>query len=175
MLAELELHPETPCAALSRIEVRLLRRRDLIEATYVAHGNIGKLRVPEGVESRRADELWKHTCFELFLRAEGGDAYVELNFSPSTQWAAYSFTGYRADMANLDIAPRVSVVASAVNLEVRATVEPDVLNDLLSGPLRIGASAVIEEKNGDKSYWALSHPPGKPDFHHLDCFALRWG
>jgi hypothetical protein len=31
---------------------------------------------------------------------------------------------------------------------------------------------VIEETNGRKSYWALAHPPGKPDFHHSDCFAL---
>jgi hypothetical protein len=38
--------------------------------------------------------------------------------------------------------------------------------------LTLGLSAVIEEKDGTKSYWALAHPPGKPDFHHKDCFAL---
>ena len=32
---------------------------------------------------------------------------------------------------------------------------------------------VIEEINGRKSYWALKHPAGKPDFHHPDCFALE--
>jgi hypothetical protein len=35
----------------------------------------------------------------------------------------------------------------------------------------LGLSVVLEEKNGAKSYWALAHPPGKPDFHHEDCFA----
>ncbi len=35
----------------------------------------------------------------------------------------------------------------------------------------IGISAVIEETDGTKSYWALAHPPGKPDFHHPACFA----
>jgi len=40
---------------------------------------------------------------------------------------------------------------------------------------RIGLSAVIEETDGTKSYWALRHPPGKPDFHHPDCFALTLG
>ncbi len=39
-------------------------------------------------------------------------------------------------------------------------------------PLHLALSAVIEEKEGTKSYWALKHPPGKPDFHHPDCFAL---
>jgi hypothetical protein len=39
--------------------------------------------------------------------------------------------------------------------------------------LRIGASAVIEDDGGALSYWALRHPPGKPDFHHPDAFALE--
>jgi hypothetical protein len=36
---------------------------------------------------------------------------------------------------------------------------------------QVGISAVIEEVGGTKSYWALAHPPGKPDFHHPTCFA----
>jgi hypothetical protein len=35
-------------------------------------------------------------------------------------------------------------------------------------------SALIEDQNGGKSYWALAHPPGKPDFHHADSFALEF-
>jgi len=40
------------------------------------------------------------------------------------------------------------------------------------GDFHIGLAAVIEELDGTKSYWALAHPPGAPDFHHADCFAL---
>jgi hypothetical protein len=32
---------------------------------------------------------------------------------------------------------------------------------------------VVEEKDGLLSYWALNHPPGKPDFHHPDAFVLE--
>ena len=32
---------------------------------------------------------------------------------------------------------------------------------------------VIEEVSGRKSYWALKHAPGRPDFHHPDAFALE--
>ena len=39
---------------------------------------------------------------------------------------------------------------------------------------RLGLSAVIEDANGDISYWALAHPPGKPDFHHADGFACEF-
>ncbi|MBU2034068.1 MAG: hypothetical protein KKH37_09945 [Alphaproteobacteria bacterium] len=34
------------------------------------------------------------------------------------------------------------------------------------------ASAVLEEAAGEKSYWAVSHPTSKPDFHHADGLAL---
>ena len=54
------------------------------------------------------------------------------------------------------------------------------LNALLEDPdlggdtgWRAGVSAVIEETDGTKSYWALAHPPGPPDFHHPDCFLLE--
>jgi hypothetical protein len=31
---------------------------------------------------------------------------------------------------------------------------------------------VIEDADGSLSYWALAHPPGRPDFHHTEAFAL---
>ena len=35
---------------------------------------------------------------------------------------------------------------------------------------QLALSAVIEEIDGTKSYWALAHAPGPPDFHNRDCF-----
>jgi hypothetical protein len=43
---------------------------------------------------------------------------------------------------------------------------------VLAGSDRAGLSAVIEEKDGTKSYWAIAHPAEKPDFHDPACFAL---
>ena len=38
----------------------------------------------------------------------------------------------------------------------------------------LGLSAVLEEQDGTKSYWALGHPNGdKPDFHDPACFAAH--
>ena len=38
----------------------------------------------------------------------------------------------------------------------------------------LGLSAVLEEKDGTKSYWALAHPdPEKPDFHDPGCFVAH--
>jgi hypothetical protein len=41
-------------------------------------------------------------------------------------------------------------------------------------PIYPPLAAVIEDTRGDKSYWALAHPPGKADFHHSDTFALEF-
>jgi hypothetical protein len=37
----------------------------------------------------------------------------------------------------------------------------------------LGLSAVLEEKDGTKSYWALAHGADKPDFHLRDCFVAK--
>jgi len=139
--------------------------------SYVVSGRISDLRWPPVVALARADELWRHTCFEAFVRPSTGPAYYEFNFSPSTRWAAYHFSGYRGGM-------RVATEIAAPRIEVRSTAESFTLQaalelDGLSSPLHLGLSAVLEETNGRKSYWALAHPPGKPDFHHADCFALE--
>jgi hypothetical protein len=79
------------------------------------------------------DGLWKHTCFEVFLRDPAGIGYAEFNFSPSTEYAGYGFTRYREGMSSQHCS---------------------------------------KPEDGTKSYWALAHPQGKPDFHHVDSFAL---
>ena len=59
--------------------------------------------IPEPVEPKRADDLWKTTCFEAFLRVPGAAAYREWNFAPSGEWAAYDFTAYREGRTNADV------------------------------------------------------------------------
>jgi len=168
----LRLHPDSLCAAAKRIEVDIARPRPgSLILSYVVSGRIGDLRVPPVVAPARTDELWHRTCFEAFVRAPPGPTYYEFNFSPSTQWAAYQFSSYRSGMrvAAEIAAPRIEVRSDKVTYTLQAALELDGL----SSPLHLGLSAVLEETNGHKSYWALAHPPGKPDFHHADCFALE--
>jgi hypothetical protein len=169
----LRLHPDSHCAAATRIEADVVRPRPggLI-LSYVVSGRISDLRMPPVVATARTDELWRHTCFEAFVRPSTGPAYCEFNFSPSTQWAAYRFDSYRSGMhvATEIGAPRIEVQSSTDSYTLQAALELDGL----SSPLHLGLSAVLEETNGRKSYWALAHPPGKPDFHHSDCFTLEF-
>lgn len=118
----------------------------------------------------RADELWRTTCFELFLRPEGGGGYVELNLSPSERWAAYDFAGYRAEMAERPASREPDcTMRLGTNFAIfDAAIPRDVLPAL---PAAANFAAVIEERDGTISYWALAHPAAKPDFHDPACFA----
>jgi len=163
-------HPDSVGDAVASIAVDVVHPRpDLLGLRYVVKGRIDDLALPAQARSARADELWLHTCFEAFLSEDHIDGYSELNVSPSTEWAGYWFSGYRSErqIAHLP-APRVEVDVSAGELAVRVA-----LRLRHAGARRLGLSAIIEERSGARSWWALAHPPGAPDFHHPDCFALE--
>jgi hypothetical protein len=123
------------------------------------------------MQPQRRDGLWRHTCCELFVRNRTGTGYIEYNFAPCGDWAAYRFRDYRAGMVPLETSPfRIALERSAAMLMVTVT-----LGDLLLDTLRgrpIGIACVVETPT-EISYWALAHPPGAPDFHHPSSFALE--
>ena len=158
--AALERHPATPCAALRGIRVSVTLISNKLSIVYAMEGDLERLRIPPPRAPRFADNLWQHTCCELFVARPGG-GYREFNFSPSGEWAAYEFDGYRTGRRAIEARPEI--VLRGTQLEVW----------LEEKAARIGLSAVIEEEDGAISYWALRHAPGKPDFHHPDTFAME--
>ncbi|HEY1371369.1 MAG TPA: hypothetical protein VGH50_02790 [Candidatus Binatia bacterium] len=102
-------------------------------------------------------------------RADAG--YYEFNFSPSGLWAAYRFRSYR-DRTELEAfpAPEIAATTTAESLRLDAKVDLRALADF--NPSKIALAAVVEDTDGELGYWALRHPPGKPDFHHADNFVL---
>jgi hypothetical protein len=169
----LHLHPGSTCDAVAGIEAEALRCGPAgLRLHYIVTGAIGELLLPRPAAPRRQDGLWQHSCFEAFVRSGPDQPYFELNFAPSREWAGYRFEGYRAGMADADLAPpTISTRADAARFELEAEIAFPV--DGPDAPWQLGLSAVIEERNGRKSYWALRHPPGKADFHHPESFALQ--
>lgn len=165
-------HPAAPCAAVEAIDVTVTRLPGArLHLEYVLTGNLAALALPDAGEPARADELWKHTCFEAFIRPLGGARYVELNLAPSRQWAAYAFDDVRTGMRNAEMtAPAIDLGArSGRHFHLRATADLGHTHGAATD-WRLALSAVIEETNGAKSYWALAHPDSKPDFHHSGSF-----
>jgi len=171
VLRELIPHPETPSAAVSSIHVAVARPEPgLLALRYTVAGRIADVRIAPPSDPLRTDDLWRTTCFEAFVEAAPGAGYYEFNLSPSTKWAAYHFSDYREGMALAELAPPAVITgANATHVDVDALIylPPS------EAPWLLALAAVIEETNGATSYWALKHPPGKPDFHRADGFVLE--
>jgi hypothetical protein len=172
MRAMLRPHPDFPAPAIA-IEGEAERSGAALSLTFRLGGDLDGVRIPAASASPgRADELWRRTCFEAFVAPEAGESYVELNLSPSGEWAAYGFDGYRGGMSSVAAAPWVELKLAEGALVLRAKVDLSALSTL-SGAWRLGLSAVIEATDRSLSYWAVAHLPGRPDFHHRDCLALE--
>jgi len=160
MAEALTPHPDTPCPSVRRLTATAARTPRGLALSYRLEGDLDALAIPAAAPAARTYALWEHTCFEAFVSA--GDGYVELNVSPSGEWAAYRLDGYREGMRALDMPPpRISVVRSDGVLELTAEVDLT-----LDDRAQVALAAVVEMASGAHAYWALRHPPGQPDFHH---------
>jgi hypothetical protein len=171
-------YPTALSDAVRGIDVRVQQETSgTLTLRYVLRAEMLHVRVPPAQATARADGLWKHTCFEAFIaptRMSGG--YYELNFSPSGQWAIYSFRAYREGMSPTDVtaAPAVLVRHFDDRLELDATIGlADLPGVREARTLKLALTTVVEDDSGTLSYWALKHAPGKPDFHHSDGFVLE--
>ena len=164
-------HPDAPSSSVSKVTAQVCFGDDLEIWVEFMITPIEGVIFPNPKPAQRSDGLWKSTCFELFLKLENADRYFEFNLSPSSEWAAYSFDSYRSGMQN-------HPVKFDPEMEFTTTIDKSYywlaadlpIPETEKSPFLLGLSAVIEEQDGHKSYWALAHPDGPPDFHNRDCF-----
>jgi len=172
---ELFPHP-TSRPTVEKIEVLIWRQDSEFDLDVRLFGSPLRVKLPSTDRPERTDELWRTTCFEAFIRPRGSESYFELNLSPSGDWAVYRFDGYRSGMRTARIECRpdpdvwfehgIRMQDATFDFSGEPELDPAI-------PWDIGLSAVIEETDGTKSYWALAHGPGPPDFHNAACFAYR--
>jgi len=155
-----------------------------ITVDCLLQGELLRLRLPEVARApQRRDELWRHTCFELFARRGAAEAYMEFNFSPSGDWAMYRFDGYRRGRGRPELAqPGITLHAlgpGQLRLQARAQL-PNAADSAThidatgaaTAAWQLGFAAVIEASDGTLAYWATRHPGARPDFHAPENFSL---
>ena len=172
MIASLLNHPAATSALSCGIEVTATPTNDGgLVLSYRITCPPAEILVPAQQAPGPADGLWQHTCCEAFV-AEDGAGYREFNLSPSGQWAAYRFTGYRERDTTFapKAEPQLSFTPLADGFELRANLPAALLPP--GNTLQLGLTAVIEAADGSKSYWALAHCAAQPDFHVRQSFAL---
>ena len=169
---ELEAHPAYPPLAVTSVAARIVSRdENWLRLRWRIEGS-ANLAIPSFAGKGRADELWRTTCFELFLRPEGGEAYCEFNLSPSERWAAYDFSSYRDGMGDRpsprepECTMRQGSSFAIFDAAIPAAALP-------AGNCDAGLTCVLEEEGGIKSFWSLRHPKDEPDFHDPACFTAQ--
>jgi len=144
-----------------------------IALTYDVTGETDKVRWPALSKSQFRRELWTSTCFELFVGIPNTENYLEFNFSPSTEWCGFSFRSYRNGRSDLrDLAfSRFDVTRTESSVSIHAQFEiPETLLNFENSEYRSALSAVIEDTDGQLSYWADTHRSDVPDFHNNQSF-----
>ncbi len=144
-------------------------------ARFLLRGALDSLLLPPPCKTPcHRDELWRHTCFEVFIAGDG-EHYHEYNLASSGCWAAYAFARYRERQKAETplISPAINLTHHSNHIVLTATLDGAALPAADAGRAwHIGLSAVIETKDGRLSYWALHHPGKEPDFHLRGGFTL---
>ncbi len=157
-----------------------LHRSGVLTVEFQLAAELRAIRLtPSACQPRRRDQLWRHTCFEVFARRGTQPCYCEFNISPSGDWAAYEFDAYRgtrgdANQSPIDITVHTSG-AQQIKLRARIDLRAAFANDAASlqqTDWHLSCAAVIESTDGSLSYWAIHHPRAQPDFHDAGGFRL---
>jgi len=159
---------------------QLERRGDQLGITYQLMGPLTAVVLPAPSTtgaSRRLDGLWEHTCFELFLAAEGMEPYWELNLAPNGDWNLYRLNGYRQGLAPVSdrnaLPFAVRAAEQGLELELSLQLPEELASACRQRALQLGVTAVMEHPQGDLTYWALSHGGAEADFHRREDFLLQ--
>ncbi len=162
------------------VSVRLQRSTDLWQLDYALDLPGRTLQPVERKWSTRAsrvDDLWRTNCCELFLAQSDAPQYVEFNFSPSGDWAAYAFestrSGRRAHVwegAAPEIQCRTQARADQLWLQVR--LPAPALRGFETG---LAGLSVITHTDQGVTHWALGHSGSRPDFHCRDDYVALAG
>jgi len=102
-MPELYCHLHSPSRVARSVSVEATRTaQGRLSLHYALHGDVARMNIAPPAPPRIGWKLWRRTCCEVFVRAAGEDGYHEFNFSPSGEWGAFAFTGYREGTSLVD-------------------------------------------------------------------------
>lgn len=156
----------------NRLIVGYVVRGDLKQIA-IAKRAVRRIATPSNTPARK-HELWEETCFEFFLGIKNYPQYWEFNLSPAGDWNVYHFDGYRQGMqeeiAFTTLPFSVDNQADSLTISIDVDLDKIVAEEQL---LDVAITTVIKQKNGDVSYWALTHRGAEADFHLRESFVLE--
>ncbi|HEY9727386.1 MAG TPA: DOMON-like domain-containing protein [Chroococcales cyanobacterium] len=151
------------------------RNENQLHLDYTLSGNLKEVLIaaPSEIPTRK-HELWQETCFEFFLGINNSEQYWEFNLSPAGHWNVYRFDGYRQGMQEeiafsalpFSVEDKGDYFAIALGVDLDKIVSPNQVLD-------VAITTVIKQRDGEVSYWALTHRGTEADFHLRESFVIE--
>jgi len=152
-----------------RIHTTLEFRKDRLSLSFSLEGGLEDYLFPAVCKNKKANELWKATCFELFLASSNEEAYYELNVSPSLEWNFYSLPTYRAEVKEVEnVSLNINTFKKENTYEINMTLESDILD--FESFDTCNMTAILLTKNRERTFWSLKPMGDVPDFHNKEFF-----
>ncbi len=149
---------------------------------YRIRGDIDRPRLPPQAASKFQDLLWSKPAWKRSSASPTATPTSNSTSRPRASGRCIDSKPIGKDVTSLNPLPPPRVIVRRHGEELEADIDihlgaiPGLTAAEIKGrELRLAVSAVMQSDQGVISYWALAHPPGKPDFHHRDGFALRAG
>ncbi|MEA5513165.1 DOMON-like domain-containing protein [Nodularia sp. UHCC 0506] len=158
-----------------QITGNIARYSNQLSLCYQLIGDLNQVIIPPLSDTpTRNHALWENTCFEFFIAIKDSAQYWEFNLSPAGHWNVYHFDNYRQGMQEetaFSILP-FSIQKQLDNLTLILDVD---LGKIVAREqeIEVAITTVIQDRNINITYWALTHPGIKPDFHLRDSFLIR--
>ncbi|HYX17059.1 MAG TPA: DOMON-like domain-containing protein [Nostoc sp.] len=171
----LQPFPSTKSLPNLKIAGNISRNGNKLAIRYILEDDLKEIAIapPSNTPSRK-HELWEDTCFEFFLGVKDSQRYWEFNLSPAGHWNIYLFDGYRQGMQEETAFENLSfnVQNQADGLILVLDVD---LGKIISAEqaIEVSITTVIKYRNGEVTYWALTHRGAEADFHLRDSFILK--
>ncbi|MBD2776698.1 DOMON-like domain-containing protein [Iningainema tapete] len=171
----LQPFPSTKPPPKLKITGNIARDANQLTITYALQGDLTEVVIaPPSETPTRKHQLWEDTCFEFFLGIKDSQRYWEFNLSPSGHWNVYRFDGYRQGMQ--EETAFTTLPFSVENQSDGLALAVDVnLDKIVSAQqaLEVAITTVIKERDGEVTYWALTHQGRSADFHLRDSFIIE--
>lgn len=171
------LQPFNLTTSLSDLKITgsIARNGNKLTICYALLGNLTKVQIRDVADlPKRKYDLWEETCFEFFVGIKNNPSYWEFNLSPAGHWNVFRLDDYRQGLqeemavTSLPFSVQHKSDALLVDLEVN-------LNKFMptEQSLEVGITTVMKSKDGNLSYWALTHCGDEADFHRRESFIVE--
>ena len=115
--------------------------------------------------AKRADELWRATCFEMFIKNSNSKKYWELNIAPNGSWNFYRFSDYKKDRQEESRVLTPKVLFKQERDEVSVNVEVDFTEKLFDESVDFNLALILLDIEGKRHFYTLNPKEGVADFH----------